>query len=205
MTDKAPKSSAVRPEDDLDLTRSIRMLAMPTKPADADEDRNAESRTVLIACRDSASRKWGPKWLRQAGLEATLVSEPDEALSVARSTSPGVIIVEAGLRDQSGARLFEIFQNAADLTVPVIVLCANTKDVKAALDAGVFDVVRKPIEWHLVSRRAKSASKIGSSEAQLRQSQGPIAHASICVAGNRLSPLPACRTSRSLSTCSVAE
>jgi diguanylate cyclase (GGDEF)-like protein len=172
MTDKAPKSTAARPEDDLDLTRSIRMLAVPTKPGGGGGDQDAESRTVLIACRDSAARKWGPKWLRQAGLQATLVSEPDEALSVARSTSPGVIIVEAGLRDQSGARLFEIFQNAADLTVPVIVLCANTKDVKAALDAGVFDVVRKPIEWHLVSRRAKSASKIGSSEAQLRQSQG---------------------------------
>jgi diguanylate cyclase (GGDEF)-like protein len=177
MTDKAPKSAAVRPEDDLDLTRSIRMLSIPAAPADAGEERDVESCTVLVACRDSASRKWGPKWLGQAGLEATLVSEPDAALRTARSTSPCVIIVEAGLRDQSGARLFEIFQNAADLVVPVIVLCSNTKDVKAALDAGVFDVVRKPIEWHLVSRRAKIAAKTGNSEEHLRQSQGIAAKA----------------------------
>lgn len=172
MTDKVPKSSAVRPEDDLDLTRSIRMLSIPAAPADAGEDRDAGLRTVLVACRDSSSRKWAPKWLRQSGLEAILVSEPDSALRMARSTSPCVIIVEAGLRDQSGACLFEIFQDAADLAVPVIVLCSNANDVKAALDARVFDVVRKPIEWHLVSRRAKSASRIGYSEGQLRQSQG---------------------------------
>lgn len=148
------------------------MLSIPAAPADAGEDRDAGLRTVLVACRDSSSRKWAPKWLRQSGLEAILVSEPDSALRMARSTSPCVIIVEAGLRDQSGACLFEIFQDAADLAVPVIVLCSNANDVKAALDARVFDVVRKPIEWHLVSRRAKSASRIGYSEGQLRQSQG---------------------------------
>ena len=148
------------------------MLSIPAAPADAVEERDVGSRTVLVACRDSASRKWGPKWLTQTGLEATLVSEPDAALRVARSTNPCVIIVEAGLRDESGARLFEIFQNEADLAVPVIVLCSNTKDVKAALDADVFDVVRKPIEWNLVSRRARIAAKIGASEAQFKQAKG---------------------------------
>ncbi len=177
MTDKAPKSAAVQPEDDLDLTRSIRMLSIPAASADADEERDVGSRTVLVVCRDSASRKWAPKWLRQMGLEATVVSEPDAALRIARSTSPCVIIVEAGLRDQSGAHLFEVFQNAADLAVPVIVLCSYTKDAKVALDAGVFDVVRKPIEWHLVSRRAKNAAETGSTEAQLKQSQGIVTKA----------------------------
>ena len=172
MTDKAPKSAAVLPEDDLDLTRSIRMLSIPAAPADAVEERDVGARTVMVACHDSASRKWGPKWLRQEGLDATLVSETDEALRTARAMNPCLIIVEAGLRDQSGARLFEIFQNTADLAVPVIVLCSNTKDVKAALDAGVFDVVRKPIEWQLVSRRARIAAKIDASEVQLRQAQG---------------------------------
>ena len=172
MTDKAPKSAAVLPEDDLDLTRSIRMLSIPAAPADAVEERDVGARTVMVACHDSASRKWGPKWLRQEGLDATLVSETDEALRTARAMNPCLIIVEAGLRDQSGARLFEIFQNTADLAVPVIVLCSNTRDVKAALDAGVFDVVRKPIEWQLVSRRARIAAKIDASEVQLRQAQG---------------------------------
>lgn len=172
MTDKARKPGVVQPEDDIDLTQSIRMLSIPAAPADTVEERDVGPGAVLLACADSASRKWGPKWLRQEGFDASLVSEADEALRVARSMSPRLIIVEAGLRDQSGARLFEIFQNAADLAVPVIVLCSNTKDVKAALDANVFDVVRKPIEWHLVSRRAKIAAKTASSAEQLRQSQG---------------------------------
>jgi len=177
MTDKARKPGVVQPEDDIDLTQSIRMLSMPAAPADPEADHDVGPGAVLLACRDSASQKWGPKWLRQEGFDASLVSEADEALSAARSMSPRLIIVEAGLRDQSGARLFEIFQNAADLAVPVIVLCSNTKDVKAALDAGVFDVVRKPIEWHLVSRRARIAAKIGASEAQLRQAEGIAAKA----------------------------
>jgi len=177
MTDKAPETVAERPEDDLDLTRSIRMLSVPAAPAVTGADRDIGSRRVLIVCRDSASRKWGPKWLKQADLEVTLVSEPDAALGVARSTNPSVIVVEAGLRDQSGAPLFEIFQNAADVAVPVIALCSNTKEAKTALDAHVFDVVRKPIDWHLVGRRANNAVKIGSSEAQLRQAQGIAAKA----------------------------
>ncbi len=153
------------------------MLSVPVAPADAGGDPDIGSRKVLIVCRDSASRKWGPKWLKQSGLEVTLVSEPDVALSVARSTSPCIIIVEAGLRDQSGAPLFEVFQNAADVAAPVIVLCLNTKDAKAALDARVFDVVRKPIDWELVGRRANNAAKIGCAEAQLRQAQSVASQA----------------------------
>ena len=172
MTDKARKPDEVQPESDIDLTQSIRMLSTPAAPADPRGDHDAGPRSVLLACRDSASRKWGPKWLSQEGFDATIVSETDEALRTARSISPCLIIVEAGLRDERGARLFEIFQDAADLAVPVIALCSNAKDVKAALDAGVFDVVRKPIEWHLVGRRARIAAKIHAAQAQLLQAQG---------------------------------
>ena len=114
--------------------------------------------SALLVCRDNASQKWGPRWLRQSGLETILITDPEKALSTARSTRPHVIVVEASLKDKSGSRLFQVFQDAADVMAPVIALCTNTKEVLAAVEADVYDVVRKPVEWQLTGRRALQAA-----------------------------------------------
>ncbi len=171
MNDQAKKSGAAHPEDDQDLTRSIRKLTIPIAPVNDAAEGSDETCSALLVSRDSTSIKWGPKWLRQEGLETDVISDPGEALAAARSAMPDVIIVEAGLRDPGGANLYELFRNAADLDVPVIVLCSNSKQALTVLDADVFDVVRKPIEWQLVSRRAKIAATAGNTKAQLEEAQ----------------------------------
>ncbi len=171
MSDRAKKSGAARPEDDLDLTMAIRKLTTPIAPVGGAAEGGDETLSALLVCRDSSSIKWGPKWLRQEGFETDVISDPAEALTAARSVMPDVIIVEAGLCDPDGSKLYELFRVAADLDVPVIVLCSNSKQALTVLDADVFDVVRKPIEWQLVSRRAKIAAKAGNTTAQLEEAQ----------------------------------
>ena len=171
MSDQAKIYGALPAESELNLTRSIKNLSIPIASADNVTAKDERGRAALLVCRDSASIKWGPKWLRHEGLTAEIIADPGVALATARSLKPAVIIVEAGLRDASGARLYEVMQDAADIKSPIIVLCSNTKEALAAMHAEVFEIVRRPIEWQLVSRRAKIAADAGNTKARLGQAQ----------------------------------
>jgi len=177
MSDRARKSGALAPKDNLDLTRSIRKLTIPTAPVDGADVIDAKSGSALLVCCDGSSIKWGPRWLRQAGLKTTHIADPGEALAVARSTGPDVIIVEAGLSVPGRVLLYKEFEDAADINVPVIVLCTSSREASTALDADVFDVVRKPVEWQLLSRRAARAAKAGRTARQLVQAQSSLSKA----------------------------
>ncbi|MDH3266410.1 MAG: GGDEF domain-containing response regulator, partial [Gammaproteobacteria bacterium] len=167
MTDEATTAKAHETDDDLDLTRSIRALSVPVASGANDAlSRDDVSSSALLVCRDNNAQKWGEKWLRQFGFDTKLTTDPAEALGVARETKPDVIVVEAWLSDGDGVKVFESLQNAADLNVPLIVLCSNSKEVQAAINADVFDVVRKPIEWQIVAQRAGIAARLKRSEEQ---------------------------------------
>ena len=172
MTEDATTAQAHEADDDLDLTRSIKALSMPVASGANDaSSRDDVSSSALLVCRDNNAQKWGEKWLRQFGLDTKLTTDPAEALGVAREMKPDVIVVEAGLSDGDGVRVFESLQNAADLKVPLIVLCSQSREVQAAIDADVFDVVRKPIEWQIVAQRAEIAARLKRTEEQLLAEQ----------------------------------
>lgn len=177
MSDPIKRAGAPRPKDNLDITRTIRRLSLPIAPAGIVEQHEHEQRSALLVCCDSHNKKWGPRWLRQTGFETILAPDRGKALEVATSTQPDVIIVEAGLDDGSGIPLFKVFQDAGELSAPVIVLCSSTKETSAALDAGAFDVVRKPFEWQLISRRAMYAERVSGIEAQLDRTRESLSEA----------------------------
>jgi len=150
---------------------------MPAAPAGIVESTDENSRAALLVCRDSDSIKWGPRWLKQAGLDTVQISDGGDALSIARSSSPDIVIVEAGLTDSNREKLYEVFSAAADLPIPVIVLCSNSKEARAAMDAGVHDVVSKPVEWEVTSRRAMQAVQANRTSAQLEEAKDSLATA----------------------------
>ena len=177
MKDRRRRPDPTRTEDNLDLTVSIKNLSIPLSNSNDNKQSDNLSFSALLVCRDNASQKWGPRWLRQAGLDTTMLTEPDKGLSVARSTRPDVIIVEASLQDKNGNRLFRVFQDAADVVAPVIALCSNTKEVIAAVEADVFDVVRKPVEWQLTGRRAVHAAQSASKDVKLVEARESLSRA----------------------------
>ena len=149
------KRGAPHGSDAIDLTQTIRKLSMPVDTVnDALED---ESGTALLLCKDNDSRKWGPRWLGQCGLQTAVPADPANALEVARTTVPDVIVVEAGLVGVGGVSIFQQLLDAADVNAAVIVLCNNQREIKSALEADVFDVARKPFHWQLIGNRAKHA------------------------------------------------
>ena len=178
MTDARGRPPAVRCSDDsLDLTQSIRRLTIPKESMGDHADEFEDRPTAFLVCQDSNNRKWGPRWLQRAGLDVTLVTDPAAALANSASAEPAVIIVEAGARYADGLPLFKVLKDSPQVKAPIIVLCSNTKEAQLALEAGTFDVVRKPYEWRFVANRARYAIKVDSIQNELRQTKASLQEA----------------------------
>ena len=115
---------------------------------------------VLLASRDPSVRQWGGRWLEREGLATSLVTSDAEAMSRLQDQRPAVAIIEAGLRAGDGARLYEVLKQHETLAAtPILVLCANDKETRRALEAEVTDVARRPVDWQILSRRAALLSR----------------------------------------------
>ncbi len=143
------------PDDGLDLTRTIKRLALPTSAAN--DELLEDGGTALLYSNNSSATKWAPRWLNQYDVRTTVVQDASDALALARSQQPQVIIVDAGMLSADGQPLYRDFLDAQDLTMPVFVMCSSAREASAALECEPYDVIRKPFEWAMISRRVKYA------------------------------------------------
>lgn len=150
-----PKGEGVQ---ELELTTTIRKLSMPV--GTRHDGLDVDSGTALLLVRDSASRKWGPRWLGQSGLQTTIPSDFSNAPEIAANREPDVVIIEAVIPSANGKPMYQELQEQDDLDAPIIVLCSSNREVTDALNAGVTDVARKPFEWQIIANRAKSAWRL---------------------------------------------
>jgi diguanylate cyclase (GGDEF)-like protein len=139
----------------LDLTRTIRKLSMPDLAAN-DELREVGGTAVLFSSNSSAT-KWAPRWLNQYDVKTTVISEAANAISFIRATQPEVLIVDAAMLTETGVPLYREIMDARDLQIPVFVMCSSSREASAALEHEPYDLIRKPFEWALISRRVKYA------------------------------------------------
>jgi diguanylate cyclase (GGDEF)-like protein len=61
--------------------------------------------------------------------------------------------------------------------MPMIVVCQNDKEVRQALEDEVADVVRRPIDWHLLSRRAALVSRSSQAQVELATARSALERA----------------------------
>ncbi len=127
--------------------------------------------TALLVCREKSVQKWAVRWFQHAGFRTAVVTDPAGALETARALDPAVIVVEAWLKDAERQPVFKQLLDAHGPTTPIFVLSASAGDTKAALDAGIFDIARKPFDWQLLSRRAKAAATHARQEADLKNTR----------------------------------
>lgn len=177
MSDSSQPKRTPRAPDSLDLTRSIKRLSIPVDSGKFAISQNNHERSALLVCRDGDSKKWGPRWLKQAGLKTTTISTAGKAHEEVVAADPDVVIVEAGMTDHNGDPLFSVFSQSPVVTAPIIVLCSGSKEMTAALGADVYDIVRKPLEWPLVSLRARHAANFNASAKNLENAQSSLAEA----------------------------
>jgi DNA-binding response OmpR family regulator len=83
----------------------------------------------------------------------------DEALGMASTMRPNVLIVDAALVIDDRESLLGKLRAAHGNDVPLIALCGSNADVDIAAEAEVTDIVRRPYDWSLIARRVVRAVK----------------------------------------------
>ena len=152
-------------DPNIDLTQTLRRLSVPTDPGDA-ECCGSDS-SVLLLSKDNDARKWGKRWIGGEGLQVIIPEQPAAGLQFARDTQASVIVVDAALRDMTGLPLYSVLADAADVLAPIIVLCQGERDVAALLDAGSYEIVRRPYNWRLIGKRVVTACRAAETRARL--------------------------------------
>lgn len=137
---------------------------------------------VLLVGADAMIQTWAQKWFKHEGLGTHFADSARSATAACLENKPSVVVVDSTALDEQGQPLFQVLANdraCADL--PFVVLCQSARDTQLALDAGVTDVVRKPVEWNVVSRRvatlaryADATRELEGARAELRQTQDRV-------------------------------
>jgi diguanylate cyclase (GGDEF)-like protein len=108
----------------------------------------------LLVCSDPLVIKPGAKALEEAGFEIHRVGGWSEALRGFESLRPAAVLLDGSFLEGSGPELCAAMRRQSGRTqVPVLALCKNKRDQERALRSGASDVVEKPVDWSVVSRR----------------------------------------------------
>lgn len=156
----------------VNLTETIKKLQLPTMQST--DDLRAPGGMALLFSNNSSATKWAPRWLSHHDIKTTVLADTSNALELARDTQPAAIIVDAAMLTPTGQSLYRILLDAQDLTMPLFVLCSNAKETAAALEYDPHDVIRKPFEWSIVSRRIKNAISAANVLDRYEESQGAL-------------------------------
>ena len=138
-----------------EFTQAIQRLQLPTTKA-ANEFHDVGGKALLFSGNPIAA-KWAPRWLNHHNVKTTVISDTKDALQQARTFQPAAIIVDALMMTEDGQPLYHCLLDARDLTMPIFVMCSSLKEANTALEWNPHDVIRKPFEWELISRRVKHA------------------------------------------------
>ena len=123
------------------------------------------SGTVLIIEDDRRIANWVKVYFERAGFSAEVAHDGESGLDLARSLSPGLVILDLMLPRLDGVELCRILRRESD--VPIIMLTAREAPAEriVGLDSGADDYIVKPFNPEEVIARA---------EAVLRRVKGKV-------------------------------
>ena len=160
--------------DDLhEVTGILESLMSVANDEHFDRERPQEKRLLLVG-RPRSVKRWDLRWLTRAGFEVTLVDDPDHSLLAAETLGPAAIIAEAAFRGSNKLPVYTQFLDAENVDAPVIVLSHSSSETKTALDDGVYDVVRKPFDWRILSRRVAKAVQMADGDVALAETRDSL-------------------------------
>lgn len=147
--------AAIKKAISLDFARSVGSCLLDAQPA---EQAATELKGVaLLVTEDSLSLQWAPRWLQQVGFDVQIAGNASEALKLAAQVQPRVLIADAATKGADKRTTLHVLRREFGAEIPLIALCASSTDVNVAHDAGATDIVRRPYEWDLITRRVVKA------------------------------------------------
>ncbi len=123
---------------------------------------------VLMAGFADLDIEWANKWLSREALTTVAIADVDKAARYCVDTPPTVLICPANACCNDGRPLYRYVNEEIPYSnVACITVIANERECQAALDSNVADIVRKPVNWNVVSRRAAMFAEIFSLRREL--------------------------------------
>ena len=127
---------------------------------------------ALLAGLDASSRKEASRWLASAGFDVVAAENAAAALDILRGSRVDVILADMALRGEGGRSLGQLLRPQAESSdVPMIALCSSRRDAAAALESGADDLLERPFDWRLASRRAEHLVRLAEAAGQLARLQ----------------------------------
>lgn len=111
-------------------------------------------------------------FLEIEGFEVFPISDSSSALLMAREIMPDVILLDIVMPEPDGFKVCKLLKEDRDLKeIPVIILTAETdsRDLKAAMETGAMDYIRKPVDRTELTARVNSACRIKQYEDRLKE------------------------------------
>jgi two-component system response regulator PilR (NtrC family) len=139
------------------------------------------TRTVLIVDDEEDILELIELTLLRMGLEVERAMRVGEAIEKVTSGHFDLCLTDMRLPDGEGLQLVEyISQNVRDLPVAVITAHGNTENAVAALKAGAFDYLAKPVSLEQLRSLVKSALSLPAPvQARIQSDQGLIGNSPI--------------------------
>ena len=131
-----------------------------------------EGLRALLAGLDGSNRKEASRWLTSAGFEVVAAADAADAVEVFRGGRVDVVLADMALRGEGGRSLAQLLRPQAESgDVPMIALCSSRRDTAAALESGADDLLERPFDWRVASRRAERLVRLAEAAGQLARLQ----------------------------------
>jgi diguanylate cyclase (GGDEF)-like protein len=110
---------------------------------------------ALLLSRAPETLAWGKKWLERFGFKVSVASSLDEAPGVLANGLSEIVIVDSAIAHPGDDTAWSAVRRTTGAAeVPLLVICSSDAEARTAVAQGGTDVIRKPIEWLVLSQRA---------------------------------------------------
>ena len=113
---------------------------------------------ILIVDDSKDNRVILARMLEFGGFEVVAAKNGQEALSLARDTSPDLILMDLAMPEMDGWTATEEFKRQEDLSqIPIIVVTGHvtSDEIRRAQEVGCQDVVSKPIDYYVLINKVR--------------------------------------------------
>lgn len=134
---------------------------------------------VLIVEDELITLKFLANALLDDDIELIVAKSADDALALAISSNPDLVITDINMPDKSGLELSaEIKSNPLVSHIPILAVSSdeNAKTVKGAFHVLMVDYIQKPVDPQYLRRLVKIHSGLHNIHAASRKFQAAVAH-----------------------------
>ncbi len=125
---------------------------------------------ILVVDDEQPIREWLKSVLDREGYETILASDGKEAVRLAESGSPHLIILDAMMPELDGIKTCVALKaNERTRVIPIILATGFTEVLAAAVNAGVDDFVMKPFDLDRLMIRVRGMLRVRHLEDELER------------------------------------